>query len=67
VVNTDTVEYIQNLPKKAKKNNNSALFKGTTNIRKLSLIAQDQMKSMFYKIKCTAASDQVLNCQPKLL
>jgi hypothetical protein len=28
------------------------------------LIAQDKMKSRFFKIKCTAASDQVLNCQP---
>ena len=28
---------------------------------------QDKMKSRFYQIKCTAASDQpqVLNCQPK--
>jgi ribosomal protein S27E len=45
----------------------TALFKGTTNIQKLNLIAQDQMKSMFYKIKCPAASDQILNCQPKIV
>jgi hypothetical protein len=25
------------------------------------------MKIGFYKIKCTAASDQVLNCQPKIV
>ena len=25
------------------------------------------MKSRFYKIKCTAASDQVLNCQPEIV
>ena len=25
------------------------------------------MKSRFYKIKLTAASDQVLNCQPKIV
>jgi hypothetical protein len=25
------------------------------------------MKSRFYKIKFTAASDQVLNCQPKIV
>ena len=25
------------------------------------------MKSRFYKIKCTAASDQILNCQPKIV
>ena len=25
------------------------------------------MKNGFYKIKCTAASDQVLNCQPKIV
>jgi hypothetical protein len=31
------------------------------------LIAQDKMKSRFYKIKCTAASDQILNCQPKIV
>ena len=31
------------------------------------LIAQDKMKSRFYEIKCTAVSDQVLNCQPKIV
>jgi hypothetical protein len=31
------------------------------------LKAQDKMKSRVYKIKCTAASDQVLNCQPKIV
>ena len=31
------------------------------------LIAQDKMICKFYKIKCTAASDQVLNCQPKIV
>ena len=25
------------------------------------------MKSRFYKIRFTAASDQVLNCQPKII
>jgi ribosomal protein S27E len=30
------------------------------------LIAQDKMKSRFYKIKCTTASDQVLNCQSEI-
>jgi hypothetical protein len=49
------------------KNNALSKFKGTTNIRKLTVIAQDKMKSRFYKIKCTAASDLVLNCQPKIV
>ena len=49
------------------KKDNSVLFKGTSNVRKFTLIAKDKMKSMFYKIKCTAASDQVLNCQPKIV
>ena len=49
------------------KKDNSVLFKGTSNIQKFTLIAKDKMKSMFYKIKCTAASDQVLNCQPKIV
>jgi hypothetical protein len=30
-------------------------------------ISIDKMKSRFYKIKFTAASDQVLNCQPKIV
>jgi hypothetical protein len=47
----NAVEYIQNLQiiKKTNKKT-SALFKGTTNIGKL-----------------TAVSDQVLNCQPKIV
>ena len=31
------------------------------------MIAQDKMKSRIYKINYTAASDQVLNCQPKIV
>ena len=31
------------------------------------LIAKDKMKNRIDKIQCTAASDQVLNCQPKIV
>ena len=30
-------------------------------------MVQDKKKRRFYKIKCTAAFDQVLNCQPKIV
>ena len=39
----------------------------STRLPAIMLIAQDKMKSRFYKIKCTAVSDQVLNCQPKIV
>ena len=35
--------------------------------RKKYKIAQDKMECKFYKIKCTAASVQVLNCQLKIV
>jgi hypothetical protein len=60
-------KYCRRYPEFAPTQKNIALFKGTANIRKLTLMDQDKMKSRFYQIKCTAASDQpqVLNCQPK--
>ena len=39
----------------------------STRLLAIMLIAQDKMKSRFYEIKCTAVSDQVLNCQPKIV
>ena len=46
---------------------NGALFKGTTYAKIYCLITQDKMKNRFYQIKCTAVSDQVWYCQPKIV
>ena len=61
-------KYCRIYPEFAKKNN-SALSKVPYNQYTTidCLIAQDNMKNRFYKIKFTAASDQVLNCQPKIV
>jgi hypothetical protein len=59
-------KYCRIYPEFAQKNNNNALLK-VQPIYENWLIAQDKMKSRFYKIKCTTASDQVLNCQSEIV
>ena len=55
--------YPEFAPPPKKNPQTTALFKGTTNIRKLSvccLIAQEKMKSRIYKIKCTSAQPKIV-------